>query len=312
MVRKGRLAFRILLVILLAVSIWYALRFSGDWKTDEKVSLYSITSPSSEKFQMVAKWIPSECDFYASVDAWRLFEDPLAGAAIISKLQNEGGAAADLLKGLLAKGDSVGLLSAAVLPASGDSPSNTIFIIQGDFEKEKIVSDIRAALGKEESLTEILDEKSGISTFCEDGADESYCFRFLDDVHIAVASISAFERISQKLPRDISSEGSFPDGVIYGYFRLSPEISKFFSADDGGRTVLYFLSQNGKRLTATISATDAAAAQNLKDALEGLRALLILENPGDHRLASILDGISIESEGVHVRISANILDLLMR
>ncbi len=312
MVSKGRMAFRVLLIVFLAAAIAYALKFSGDSTMPEKNRLYDITSPSSEKFQMVAKWIPSECDFYASVDAWRLFEDPLTGAAIISKLQNEGGAAADLLKGLLAKGDSVGLLSAAVLPASGDSPSNTIFIIQGDFEKENIVSDIRAALGKEESLTEILDEKSGISTFCEDGEDDSYCFRFLDDIHIEVASIPAFERISQKLPRDISSEGSFPDGVIYGYFRLSPEISKFFSADDGGRTVLYFLSQNGKRLTATISAADAAAAKNLKDALEGLRALLILENPGDHRLASLLEGISIESESAHVRISTNIIDLLMR
>ncbi|HQG13029.1 MAG: hypothetical protein BWY40_00269 [bacterium ADurb.Bin270] len=312
MVRKGRMAFRVLLILFLAAAIVYALKFSGDSTISEKSRLYDITSPSSEKFQMVARWIPAECDFYASVDAWRLFEDPLIGAAIISKLQNEGGAAADLLKGLLAKGDSVGLFSAAILPASGDSPSNTIFIIQGDFKKEKIVSDVRAALGEEESFTEILDEKSGISTFCEDGVDESYCFRFLDDIHMAVASISAFERVSKKLPRDVSDEGSFPVGVIYGYLRLSPEISKFFGADDGGRTLLYFLSQNGKRLTATLSAADATAAKNLKDALEGLRALLILENPGDHRLASLLERVSIESEGTHIRISTNIIDLLMR
>ncbi|HPQ80260.1 MAG TPA: hypothetical protein PLZ86_00860 [bacterium] len=270
---------------------------------------YDASQPTSQKFAKIARWIPAGAEFEVAVDVQKALSKAGLREKLASLSQGQDGVAADLLSALLERQSSVGMLMmVGMLGEPGSKPAVAV-VAQGSFDEKNFIPAIRAALVAGRSGISY-EKIGGRKLYAESDARDPFGFMILDRMHIAVGTRASLSALFSGPPSDAPRTLEVPDAVLFGRFSFGPRLLALLPNDLSPVARIDFASVDGTKVSAKIEGKDLKAASDIRMFLEGIRALLLIQEEGNAALESVLKGVSIEGRDGSVTIGCDVLPLL--
>ena len=306
---KGRglkYAVAIIAALALIAAVTVLLRFAGKGFLQRP---YDASQPTAQKFAKIARWIPPNAEFDVSVDVQKALADAALRDRLASLVKGQDGVASDFVSALLERQSVVGMLMlVGTLGDTGAEPAVAV-VAQGGFDEKSFIPAIRAALAAGRSGI-AAEELGGRKLYAESDARDPFGFVVLDREHIAVGSRASLVALFAGPPSVAPKTLDVVDAVVFGRFTFGPRLIGLLPQGFAPVTKIEFASTDGKSVSAKIDGGSVEKAQDVRMFLEGIRALLLLQEEGNPALEGILKGVAIDNSEGSVTIACEILPLL--
>jgi len=304
-----RHAIRIGAVVLGIAAIGFLALTLKDTRDIFKKPGYDASMPTGVKFARLARWIPKDSEFDATVDVHKALSHPDLREGIDRIVASRSGVAAELISALLKNQNAIGLLTVFGTLGGKDERPSFVIIAQGDFEKDVILPAIRSAMS--EGKAGLFAMNTDWSTiYYESDARDPFGFIILDGSHMAVGERRALEAFFIDKPPPPEDTPPMSDDVIFGHMKIGARIRSALPVEVPFPDDILFSSQDGVTLTAVALFDSELQAMSARMFIEGIRSLITLQQEQNLPLTSILEGIEILPAGKELHIVTKLAPLL--
>lgn len=262
---------------------------------------YDASAPTSAKFARLSRWLPAGTDFDVTIDVPRALTNPALSERLGEITARNNGVAAALISGLLTHQNAVGLITIAGTLGDRTTPPRAIVLAQGNFDEKVILPSIRTAMAA--GHAGLASEDLGWTTlFSEADVRDPFGFIVLNREHLAVGSADALRTLFAKKPEPRSEFARSSDAVLFGHVTVGDRLKEIMPSTVVIPASADFMSLDGTTVRAWFPTAGAQEAQALQLFLEGVRALILLQQEENPSLAPILKaiGITVDGNGVAV------------
>ncbi|PIU56473.1 MAG: hypothetical protein COS89_05955 [Deltaproteobacteria bacterium CG07_land_8_20_14_0_80_38_7] len=277
--------------ILLGVLVVFAFLLYQSSDT-QRVKALNLNSPTSNKFEMVKKWIPDNTDFLVVSDIVRLKNIPSLMNFFEQSLFKGTDTTIEAISELLGKKS---ILSMLVMSANfKEDGSSFLFnvIAQGDFHKNNFISYIKDELSKKK-ISLLSEDIVGVKVYYQkdETNDDPFAFALPDGIHLIVGTKKSLNELLN------TGRGTLPvtsaNFAFFGYLRSSPVINKILPPQIAMFEMANFYSDDNAIIHFTVMLPDSVQANNLQVFLQGMKALYILQAEGNKALIESMDSILV-------------------
>lgn len=270
---------------------------------------YDPAQPTAAKFALASRWIPTAAEFSVAVDVPRALANPLLRDGLSRMVQGGQGVTTDLVAALLERQSVVGmLLLVGTLREPNQTPLVAV-VAQGNFDRKTFIPAIRTILASGKSgLT--AEDRGERTLYLESDERDPFGFMLLDGRHLAVGTRESLVELFPEQAAASPVSPAAPDTVLFGRFAFGPRIKNLLPPGLVPISAIDFGSGDGQTLTATINSGTPGEAASTQMFLEGVRALLLLQQEGNTALTGIFKGIAIENRGSEIVLSCDLLPLV--
>ncbi len=258
----------------------------------QRVKALNLNSPTSNKFEMVKKWIPDNTDFLVVSDIVRLKNIPSLMNFFEQSLFKGTDTTIEAISELLGKKS---ILSMLVMSANfKEDGSSFLFnvIAQGDFHKNNFISYIKDELSKKK-ISLLSEDIVGVKVYYQkdETNDDPFAFALPDGIHLIVGTKKSLNELLN------TGRGTLPvtsaNFAFFGYLRSSPVINKILPPQIAMFEMANFYSDDNAIIHFTVMLPDSVQANNLQVFLQGMKALYILQAEGNKALIESMDSILV-------------------
>jgi len=272
-----------------------------------QIQKYNASASGGIKFKKMARWISPTAEFYVAVDTWRMLKDPVSSSYLMKFTGGRDGVAADFIRALLTRKESVGMLM--LVGAFSEKKSKPLFAVVagGFFDEQNIIPTVSSILreGNSRVISESVLRNMTIF-YEEDGTDDPFGFMFLDGEHLAVGSRKSLLTLFSGVPSDVVTPGKLPDFVLWGQLKMEPRLMTFLPENFEKLSDITLYSADGKIVTLSMICSDQKGTLDARMFFEGIRSLVMLQNEENKALLNFLEQIRIYSEGTNVYLTYEI------
>lgn len=274
---------------------------------------YDAAIPTDSKYSKMAKWIPASAEFEASADVKKIIQNPKFAEGLKKFLGDRGGVVGEFARALLAKQDTVGLITLVGAVGDKGAEPSVALIAQGGFDKESFIPTVRKILSS--GHAGLVAEKAGDRTiYLESDVRDPFGFVVLDNNHIAVGNretlvgfFGSDSKFGGHVPFQRYVPPEFPEfPFIFGKLVLNQRLTEALPKQIPPITSVEFESADGNKIVATIPCLTAGTAKALRMFLEGIKSLLTIQEAGNEALTRILKITSITEDQSDVRITLDL------
>lgn len=274
---------------------------------------YDASAPTSKKFSMIKRWIPTGSELVAVVDPQRLFSEPGSRAKLMRRLDRSGslwGLDLGLIRNLVAQPGNLGLI--AVSLKLEDRPIG-LAVVQGNLNKADIVNGVKSIM-KDEGEELVLEQLDKISLYSESISEDAFAFAFPDRHHMIIGPKQnvrslLLQDVSDTQPEvDLASPQT--DTPLFGRILITHRVERFLPPQLGGINRARFSSTGGFVVDVEIPCASVRQAEDLTIFTEGWRLSYLLTGNGESKLESLLKGIRITQNANMVMVSLPLGELL--
>jgi hypothetical protein len=306
MKRRSHKAVFIVLALAVLVLLALVLKDSSDTLRN---SAYDALAPTETKFARMARWIPPDSEFDVTIDVSKALANHELRSRLMSIVGSRSGVAAELVDALLISNGSIGLLTVAGKLGQPGTAPQVIVLAQGAFDKDNLLPVVRKAMT--EGRAGLSAQDLGWSTLYSE-SDERHPFGFmiLDGAHMAVGEKAALTSFFLQEPPPPAAMTSIPNEVLFGHLTIGPRLRSLAPGMLHLPESVVFSSADGVTLNANFLCDSAIKATSLSLFLEGIKALLLLQQEHNPALTGILNGLVIGTESTTVTITSKLAPLL--
>ncbi|MFH1829692.1 MAG: hypothetical protein ABH871_02795 [Pseudomonadota bacterium] len=299
----------IIYIAIIAAALCIIALFLQDTSLRIKKPAYQASASTEIKFTQLSQWIPQDAEFDITVDVPRALANPDLKFRLTEIANGRTGVAAELIDALLNNEGGIGLISVAGILGDKDTASKLMIIAQGQFDEKTMLPSIRAAMSANRAGISARDLKWS-TLYYESDNRSPFGFMLLDDKHMAVGERDALEAFFLKKPEASKNIKRMSDDVLFGHIKIGKRVKDLTPKMIVMPDSLDFSSKDGIMLTAHVPCEGQLAAMNVRMFLEGVRSLMMIQQENNAPLISILDKISITSEGKIVAVTTKLAPFL--
>lgn len=271
--------------------------------------VYDALASTETKFAHMARWIPPSSEFDVTIDVSKALSNHQLRMMLINIVTSQGGVAAELVGALLHHEGAIGLLTVAGTLGEVGSRPHIVVLAQGAFDQDALLPVVRRAMT--EGRAGLSSEDLGWNTlYSESNARHPFAFLILDKAHMAVGERDALMAFFQHKPPPPEALNTVPDEVLFGHLTIGPRLQKLVPGMQGLPKNVIFASADGKTLAAVLRCDSTATATKLSLFLEGIKALLLLQQENNPAFTEILNGISVGIASNDVNVTTDLAPLL--
>jgi hypothetical protein len=289
-------------LILIALSI-------HDTRKKTASPAYQADAPTSVKFAKLAEFIPENTEFDVTIDVERALKNPALRVRLMQITRERTGVGAELISALLENEKAIGLITIAGDLGNKLSPPRLFVIAQGQFDEDAMLPVIRAAMATDRAGVSAHDIKWS-TIYYESDKRRPFGFMLLDHQHMAVGERETLETFFLEKPENAKDIRRMSDDVLFGHIAIGKRIKEIVPKMIIMPDTMDFYSDDGIMITARLLCTDQVQAMSVRMFLEGVRSLMILQHERNALLLSIVEGITIKSEGKDVVLDSKLAPLL--
>lgn len=265
---------------------------------------YNVSMATSQKFDLMKKWLPVESDFIAIADIKRLGAMPSLARFFEDKFFRGDDLIVKSIRALINPEKMIGMIAMSITFDSVSGAPSFAVIVQGNLDKN-LLDLISQELVKENAKLTFT-ALGEVKIYWQDGAEMPFAFTLPDSNHLIVGTKPYVESIAGGMQNDKNFQFKTVDSAFFGRVRSSERIKQILPPQVALLEEAVFYTDNAGKIRISIVLPDVEQANNLQAFLQGMKALYMLQLQENVAVQDVINEIVITIEGNTVIVEAPI------